>query len=108
MKELAKILGPMRILLYSVLAVFLPMSLGADSEPEGIGVLYAYIAPSLIVLFLFVLLLDALMSRVFMVEKNAEENRPHRIRLRADLLAVAAILLFWGPYFYGLVALYSD
>ncbi len=108
MKNLAQTLGPMRILLYAALAVFLPMALAADAEPEGIGVLYAYVAPSLIVLFFFVLLLDALMNRIFMIEKSDQEQRPHRLRLRADLLAVAAIVLVWGPFFYGLVAMYSD
>lgn len=108
MKELAQILGPMRVLLYATLLLFLPMVWGADAEPEGMGVLYAYIAPSLIVLFFFVLLLDALMNRVFMIEKSVEDQRPHRLRLRADLIAVAAILVFWGPFYYGLVTLYAD
>ena len=96
MKDLAKTLGPMRVVLYAFVAVFLPMALVADAEPEGLGVLYAYVAPSLIVLFFFVLLLDTLMSRVFMAEKDAEQRRPYRLRLRADLIAVAAILLTWA------------
>ena len=108
LSELPRILGPMRLLLYATVAAFLPMVLGADAEPEGMGVLTAYIAPSLIVLFVFVLLLDALMNRVFMIEKEIEEKRPFRLRMRSDLLAVAAILVIWGPWFYQLVAYYSD
>jgi len=105
MKQLLTDIGPVRILLLGVVLTCLPMAFFADAEPVGLGVLSAYIAPALVILLLFVLLLDALMNRVFAIEQDEAVTRLHRVRLRVDLLAVLAIVLFWGGYFYGLLAL---
>ena len=105
MRALIKDLGAMRLLLLGMVALCLPMAAFADVEPEGFGVITVYIAPALSVLLLFVLLLDALMSRVFAIDLATEERQPARTRMRADLLAVLAICLAWGPFYYGLLLL---
>lgn len=96
-------IGPMRVLLLGVLLACLPMVFFSDAEPEGLGILTAYIAPALVILLLFVLLLDALMNRVFIIEQAGEVKRLHQLRMRVDLIAVVLLILFWGPYFYSLL-----
>ena len=72
--SLLKDVGGLRLTLITLAALCLPMVLFADMEPEGIGVLTAYIIPSVVVLFFFVLMLDA-------------------------LAVGAALLVVWGSYF---------
>lgn len=105
MKQFIEDIGAMRLMLLLLLAICLPMALFSDAEPVGLGLLSAYIAPTLVVLLFCVLLLDALMNRVFAIEQSEEVKRLHRLRTRTDLMAVLAILLSWGPFFYGLLAI---
>ena len=92
-------IGGMRLLLIALSLLSLPMVLFADMEPEGIGVLTAYIIPAVIVLFFFVLMLDALMNRVFMIEQPPEVQSVKRLRMWLDLATGGALLIVWGTYF---------
>lgn len=92
-------IGGLRLTLIGLALLSLPMVLFADTYPEGIGVLTAYIIPSVVVLFFFVLLLDALMNRVFMIEQPDDIRRVKRRRMWWDLAASAALLLVWGTHF---------
>ncbi len=92
-------IGGLRLTLLALAALSLPMVLFADMEPEGIGILTAYIIPAVVVLFFFVLMLDALMNRVFMIEQPPEVQSVKRQRMWLDLAAGAAILVIWGSYF---------
>ena len=94
-----KEIGGMRLTLLGLSFLSLPMVLFADLEPRGVGVLTAYIIPALVVLFFFVLMLDALMNRVFMIEQPDEVKAVKRLRMWLDLGAGGAILLVWGTYF---------
>ena len=94
-----KDIGGLRLALLLPTLISLPLVMFADSEPEGIGVMTAYVVPALVVLFFFVLMLDALMNRVFMIEQPAEEKRARRLRMWLDLAIGGAILLIWGSYF---------
>lgn len=105
MKKFLTDIGAMRVLLLILLAICLPMALFSDADPVGLGLLSAYIAPTIVVLLFCVLLLDALMSRVFSIEQTEEVKRLHRVRIRTDLLAVVAIMLSWGPFFYQLLVI---
>jgi hypothetical protein len=91
--------GGMRLTLIALSLASLPLVLFADMRPEGIGVMTAYIVPSLVVLFFFVLMLDALMNRVFMIEQPPEVQAVKRMRMRLDLAAGLALLVIWGTYF---------
>lgn len=98
-----KDIGAMRLTLLLLALISLPLVLFADMQPHGIGVMTAYIVPSLVVLFFFVLMLDALMNRVFMIEQPAEVQSVKRLRMWLDLAAGAALLIVWGTYFRGLL-----
>lgn len=94
-----KDIGGLRLTLILLSTICLPLVAFADMEPRGIGVMTAYIVPALVVLFFFVLMLDALMNRVFMIEQPREIQAVKRLRMWLDLAAGAAILLVWGTYF---------
>jgi hypothetical protein len=101
--------GAMRLLLLAFTLALLPFTFFSDADPmTGLGVVLAYVAPALVVILFFVLMLDVLMNRVFMAERSGEEFRRFRLRMRLGLAAVALLLAFWGPFFYRLVALYGE
>jgi hypothetical protein len=99
MMQKLKQVGGLRLVLIALALCSLPLVIFADMEPRGIGVMTAYIVPSLVVLFFFVLMLDALMNRVFMIEQPAEERELRRLRMWLDLAAAAGLLIVWGTYF---------
>ena len=94
-----KQIGGMRLTLVGLSLLSLPMVLFADMQPAGVGVMTAYIIPALVVLFFFVLMLDALMNRVFMIEQPEATQRVRRQRMWLDLIAAIGILVVWGSYF---------
>ena len=94
-----KQIGGLRLTLLVLSLASLPMVVFADMEPDGIGVLTAYIIPATVVLFFFVLMLDALMNRVFMIEQPPEVQQVRRQRMWLDLIAGIGILVIWGSYF---------
>jgi len=100
-----KQIGGLRLTLVLLALLSLPLVIFADMEPKGIGVMTAYIVPSLVVLFFFVLMLDALMNRVFMIEQPPQEQAPRRLRMWLDLAAAGGLLLVWGTYFRSLLQL---
>ncbi len=98
-------LGPLRMALLALALLCCPLVWLADSEPEGIGVLFAYVVPALIVILFFILMLDALMNRVFMVEQDSDTVARYRLRLRADLLVAAVLVISWFGWFRDIGAL---
>lgn len=92
-------IGAMRLVLLLLSVASLPMVMFADMKPQGIGVMTAYIVPSLVVLFFFVVMLDALMNRVFMIEQPDDIRAEKRLRMWLDLAVGIALLVVWGTYF---------
>jgi len=94
-----KQVGGLRLALLVLSASTLPLVAFADMPPRGIGVITAYVVPALVVLLFLVLLLDALMNRVFMIEQSAADQAVRRLRLRWDLAISLGILAVWGWHF---------
>jgi Na+/melibiose symporter-like transporter len=92
-------IGGMRLALLIVAVLTLPMVFFADMEPTGIGVFTAYIIPSVVVILFFVIMLDALMNRVFMIEQPEEVRAVKRLRMRLDLAVGITLLLVWSLYY---------
>lgn len=92
-------IGAMRLVLLLFSVATLPLVMFADMKPQGIGVMTAYIVPSLVVLFFFVVMLDALMNRVFMIEQPDDIRAEKRLRMWLDLVVGIALLVVWGTYF---------
>jgi len=98
-----KDIGGLRLTLILLSLACLPLVLFADMQPHGIGVMTAYIVPALVVLFFFVLMLDALMNRVFMIDQPSEVQAVKRLRMWLDLATGLALLVVWGTYFRSLL-----
>ncbi|MCB1723092.1 MAG: hypothetical protein H6959_01340 [Chromatiaceae bacterium] len=96
-------IGALRLALILLSLISLPLVVFADMPPQGIGVLTAYVVPALVVIFFFVLLLDALMNRVFMIDQAPASRGERRVRMWLDLATAASLLLVWGTYFRSLL-----
>lgn len=97
-------LGPMRIGLFvlAVVLVLLVPEPGTPAEYYGSGLFFSVLVPVLAPLLLAVLLLDALMSRVWLGDAQGDEARRYRTLLRLDLGFSLLLVLFWLPYFLAL------
>lgn len=60
------------------------------------------LVPVLAPIIFMLLLLDALMSRVWMVDKHGDEYMRLRTAVMVNLLLAAGLLLFWVPYYLAL------
>lgn len=95
----------MRSILAALALLCSPLVWLTDSTPQGIGVLFAYVIPVLVVILFFVLMLDALMNRVFMIEQDSDTVARHRLRLRTDLVVATVLLVSWFGWFRDIGAL---
>ncbi len=100
-----KSLGPARFCLYLLALAITPLAFIADSNAETNWLTtVSYIAPALAVLLFFVLLLDALMSKVFAVDAlQAGTANPHRQHMYLSLTAALLVALAWTPFFRALL-----
>ena len=97
-----KQVGPLR-LLFAVIVVFcLLMIFAPDGAESAWYVLSSHVAPALVILTVWVLLFDMMMSSVFMSQNQGRERWRHRNILLWDGSLIAALLIFWGPFFYSL------
>jgi len=101
MTVLLKQMRPLRILL-SVAAIFLCIFATPADTPadyEGLGVLTTLILPALTPLVFLVMLLDALMNRVWLIDAKGEDIQKFRNILLVDLILATMLFIFWIPYF---------
>lgn len=98
MRTIEKI-GGLRLALVTLAALSLPLVFFAGMPPRGIGVMTAYVVPSLAVILFFVLMLDALMNRVFMIEQPPAIRAQRRVRMRLAFGTGLALLVVWGSHF---------
>lgn len=100
-KLLLKQMKPLRVMLAILallLSIFSPAA-GTSANYEGIAVLQTLIMPALTPLIFMVLLLDALMNRVWLIDAKGDDVVKFRNIMRVDLLLVAIIFIVWIPYF---------
>lgn len=93
-------IGPLRFMLHVLAFVFIFLSLlvGDKIFYSGWEMLPTLVVPALIPIIFFGMLLELMMSTVFMVdaEEPAKKARFKTI-IKIDLLLVAGLLLFWVP-----------
>lgn len=98
---LLKQMKPLRVMLailVLLLCIFSPAA-GTRANYEGIAVLQTLIMPALTPLVFMVLLLDALMNRVWLIDAKGDDAVKFRNIMRIDLLMVVIIFIVWIPYF---------
>lgn len=96
-----KTLGELRTLLNGGALVCLLAALFTTQDEvrmQGWGLFPDVLAPVLSVILVFVLLLDTLMSRVYMSEQAEEVQHRFRLIIRVELLVVILLLAVWIPY----------
>ncbi len=80
------------------LIVFAPVA-GAKAGASGWSVFSTIVMPALVPLFFMVLLLDALMSAVFLKGTRRTAQRPrYRLSLAFNLVLVVALVIAWYPF----------
>lgn len=92
---------PLRVML-SILALLLCVFVTpADTKAqyEGIYVITTLVLPALTPLIFLVLLLDALMNKVWKVDAVGSDIIKYRNIMRVDLLLATVIFILWIPYY---------
>ena len=91
-------IGAMRVVLLVFTLVVLLFAPFTGADPEGIGILAAYIVPTIALLLFFVLLLDLTMTRIFMQDAAPDERRRLATVMRFEFVLLVAMLAAWTPF----------
>jgi hypothetical protein len=65
---------------------------------QGWGMFPDVLAPVLSIILVFVIMLDVLMSRIYMSEQADDIKQRYRIIIRTELLSVLLMFVVWAPY----------
>lgn len=93
-------LGMLRMLLIGstlALVVLAPFADGT-THVHGIKLLTSVVAPAMMVIFVFVLMLDIVMTRIFSIDASPERRAGMRRAVRLELLALIVLLAAWAPF----------
>ena len=96
--------GFLRVLWAAIVVFCLLMVFFSDGDETGWHVIPVHVAPVLVILNLWGLLFDLLMSWLFMTQKQGQERLRYRHILLWDGLLFVALIAFWGPVFASLLA----
>ena len=94
-------LGALRVmLLLTILALlFAAPAPGTRPDYHGWGMIPTLIVPTLAPIMFMVLLLDVMMSAVFMVDKRGAERARLKYIVLLELLLAVTLMVVWYPYF---------
>lgn len=95
-----KKLKPMRIvLILCALAtiVFRPEP-GSEVVYEGVQLIHTVIVPVMAPIFFMLLLLDSLMSTIWLTQTTGETKKNYQLNIIVNLSVVVLLLYFWIPY----------
>jgi protein-S-isoprenylcysteine O-methyltransferase Ste14 len=98
-----KQVGFLRVV-WAVIVVFcLVMVFFSEGDDTGWNVIPVHVAPVLVILNIWGLLFDLLMTWLFMMQKSGQERQRYRHVLLWDGLLLVALFAFWGPFFASLL-----
>ena len=99
-----KTLGPLRLALLTMVAVDMILRPVPGSPPDlhGMGVFTDLIVPVLSPILFMLLLLDAIMTGVYMSGMKGEQKIRYRYVLITNLLLAILFIWYWIPYFKAL------
>jgi hypothetical protein len=92
---------PLRVVLaiFAILIALFAADAGTKADYQDSQVILTLILPALTPIIFLVLLLDALMNRVWLIDANGTEQTKYRNLIRIDLLLAALVFIRWIPYF---------
>ena len=106
MKNFFDEIGALRVMM--LIATLLSLSAipftNTDVRMEGLGLLPDVLVPVVSFILLFILLLDMLMSRVFMIEADTEKRKKFNQIFLLELLQIVLIISLWSPYFIAVLS----
>jgi hypothetical protein len=91
----------------TVLLVFLSPFAGGHVQTSGWPLITTLVAPVCFVMFVFVLSLDMLMTRVFMSDSSALQRQRLVMIFRSEALLLLVLLASWTPFVLSLLRLRS-
>jgi len=99
-------IGPLRSLLTFTTLLSLSMIPFTDTavRMDGWGLLPDVLAPVVSFILLFILFLDMLMSRVFMIEADNEKRQRFSRIFWLELTQVALLISLWSPYYIAVLS----
>ena len=86
------------LMITTVLLILLSPFAGGHIQTSGWALITTLIAPVCFVLFVFVLSLDMLMTRVFMSGATGTERKRLVVILRSEALLLLILLASWAPF----------
>lgn len=97
-------LRPLRaaLILGAIITILGKPAAGTAVAYTGWEMVSTLLLPVLAPLIFMLLMLDALMSRVWMSEAEGEEWKRLRLVFRVDLIVGLVLLAYWLPYFISL------
>ncbi len=97
-------LRPLRaaLILAAIIAILGRPEVGEPVVYSGWGLINTLLIPVLAPLVFMLLMLDALMSRVWMSEAEGEEKKRLWLVVRVDVIVGLLLLVYWLPYFIAL------
>jgi len=106
MKNFFDELGALRVVLLITTLLSLSAIPFTDTEVrmEGWGLVPDVLVPVVSFILVFIILLDMLMSRVFMIEADAEKRKKFNKIFFLELMQVTSLLLLWSPYFIAVLS----
>lgn len=92
---------PLRVMLAIAAIMLIIFAAPADTKSgtEGLAILTTLVLPAITPLLFLVLLLDALMNRVWSIDAKGSDFNKYRNIMRVDLLLSTLIFVFWLPFF---------
>lgn len=97
-------LRPLRaaLILGAIITILAKPDVGAPVAYAGWEMVRTLLIPVMAPLFFMLLMLDALMSRVWMSEAEGDEWKRLRLAFRVDMIVGLVLLAYWLPYFISL------
>lgn len=106
MKNFFEEIGALRTML--LIATLLSLSAipftDTSVRMEGWGLLPDVLVPVVSFILVFIVLLDMLMSRVFMIEADEAKRLKFKKIFLLELSEVVVLLALWSPYFYTVLS----
>ena len=93
------------LMLVPVVLVFLAPFAGGHVQTNGWPLITTLVAPVCFVIFSFLLVLDMLMTRVFMSGSSAAERQRLVLIVRSEAVVLLVLLASWAPFVMDLLRL---
>ena len=104
LSEIPKQVGFLRLAMAALVLGSLPFVFYPGEDDSGWRVIPVHVAPVIALMLIWILPFDMLMSRVFMGEKEGRGRDHYKAVIKFDTLLLAALFLFWAPFFLKLLA----